>query len=187
MQTQTQSPTSGPIAHDTFPINGTDHIEFYVGNAKQSAIYYQAAFGFQLKAYRGPETGCRDTASYMLQQGKIRLVLTSALSPDHEVARHVALHGDGVKVLALWVDDSTEAFAAAVEKGAEPAFEPTVVEDEHGSVVLSAIKTYGDTIHTLVERKNYHPLRADTGHTWRWRCRGRPGPPPARPHRWVGE
>jgi len=86
---------------DSFPINGTDHIEFYVGNAKQAAMYYQCAFGFELIAYRGPETGCRDTVSYVLQQGKIRLVLTSALSPDHEIARHVALHGDGVKVLAL--------------------------------------------------------------------------------------
>lgn len=154
MQTQTQAPTKTPT--DTFPINGTDHIEFYVGNAKQAALYYQAAFGYTLVAYRGPETGHRETVSYVLRQGKITLVLTSALDPDHEVTKHVALHGDGVKVLALWVDDSREAFESAVENGAEPAFEPRILEDENGAVCLSAIKTYGETIHTLVERKDYN-------------------------------
>ena len=153
MQTETQ--TKSTKALDTFPINGTDHIEFYVGNAKQSAIYYQAAFGYELVAYKGPETGCRESVSYVLQQGKIRLVLTSALGPDNEISRHVAEHGDGVKVLALWVDDSAGAYEAALAKGAEPAFEPTRLEDEHGYVVLSAIKTYGETIHTLVERGSY--------------------------------
>ncbi|MCB0623490.1 MAG: VOC family protein, partial [Saprospiraceae bacterium] len=102
--------------HDAFPINGTDHIEFYVGNAKQSALYYQAAFGFKWVAYRGPETGVRDKVSYVLEQGKIRFVLSSALSPDHEISQHVALHGDGVKVLALWVDDVEKAFRKAVER-----------------------------------------------------------------------
>jgi 4-hydroxyphenylpyruvate dioxygenase len=149
MQTKTQTPTKPPT--DTFPINGTDHIEFYVGNAKQSAMYYQAAFGYELVAYRGPETGHRGSVSYVLQQGKIRLVLTSALGPDHEVAKH----GDGVKVLALWVDDSRRAFEVAVANGAEAAFEPYMVEDDDGKVWLSGIKTYGETVHMLVERKDY--------------------------------
>jgi 4-hydroxyphenylpyruvate dioxygenase len=140
---------------DTFPINGTDHVEFYVGNAKQAAFYYQAAFGFNLVAYRGPETGHRETVSYVLQQGKIRFVLTSAFSPDHEIARHVAVHGDGVKVLALWVDDATHSFEQAVANGAKPAFAPKTLTDEFGEVKLAAIHTYGETIHTFVERKNY--------------------------------
>jgi 4-hydroxyphenylpyruvate dioxygenase len=142
-------------ATDTFPINGTDHIEFYVGNAKQSAMYYQAALGFQWVAYMGPETGVRDRVSYVLQQNKIRLVLTSALLPDHEIARHVALHGDGVKVLALWVDDAEKAYHTAIERGAESAFEPYRLKDEHGEIGLAAIKTYGETIHTFVDRSAY--------------------------------
>jgi 4-hydroxyphenylpyruvate dioxygenase len=142
--------------HDTFPINGTDYIEFYVGNAKQAAMYYQAAFGFELVAYRGPETGHREFVSYVLQQNKIRFVLSSALSPDHEIAKHVALHGDGVKVLALWVDDAREAYDKAMSRGAESAFEPYEISDEHGKVVAASIKTYGETIHTLIERKDYH-------------------------------
>src|SRR4051812_19767719 len=104
--------------HDTFPINGTDFIEFYVGNAKQAAHYYQSAFGFQLIAYRGPETGVRDRASYLLAQGKIRFVVTSALSPDGEIADHVRKHGDGVRDIALWVDDARDAYEKAVERGA---------------------------------------------------------------------
>lgn len=141
---------------DTFPINGTDHIEFYVGNAKQAAMYYQAAFGFQLVAYRGPETGTRDRVSYVLQQDKIRFVLTSALSPEHEVAQHVHEHGDGVKVLALWVDDVENAYNIAMERGAKSAFAPKTQKGEYGEVKMAAIRTYGETIHTLVERKNYH-------------------------------
>lgn len=141
---------------DTFPINGTDHIEFYVGNAKQAAMYYQAAFGFQLVAYRGPETGTRDQVSYVLQQDKIRFVLTSALSPEHDIAHHVHQHGDGVKVLALWVDDAENAYNVAIERGAESAFAPKIQKDEHGEVKIAAIRTYGETIHTFVERQNYH-------------------------------
>ncbi len=145
-----------PDTHqDTFPINGTDYIEFYVGNAKQAAHYYQTAFGFQLVAYRGPETGNRDTVSYVLRQGKIRFVLTAALSPDHEVSKHVLKHGDGVKVLALWVDDARDAFNKAVERGAKPAMEPKTLKDDHGQVTVASIHTYGETIHTFVERKNY--------------------------------
>ncbi len=153
MQTLTQSKPQ--ITEDTFPINGTDHIEFYVGNAVQSSLYYQAAFGFHLIAYRGPETGCRDKVSYVLQQGKITLVLTAALSPEHEITRHVYQHGDGVKVLALLVDDAEKAFRTAVERGAEVAMEPVTLEDEHGHVKMASIKTYGETWHTFVERNEY--------------------------------
>lgn len=140
---------------DTFPINGTDFIEFYVGNAKQAAIYYQATFGFELIAYKGPETGSRDVVSFVLQQDKVRFVLTSALRPDHEIARHVALHGDGVRVLALWVDDAAKAHEMALARGAQSAFEPHTIRDDHGEVVLAGIHTYGETIHTLVQRNRY--------------------------------
>ena len=140
---------------DAFPINGTDYIEFYVGNAKQSAIYYQAAFGYKLIAYKGPETGSRDVVSYALQQGKIRLVLTAALNQEHEIAKHVAKHGDGVKTLALWVDDAHESYKIALERGAESAEEPAVMSDEYGEIKYAGIKTYGTTVHTLIERKNY--------------------------------
>jgi 4-hydroxyphenylpyruvate dioxygenase len=154
----TQTLPVGTEAHDTFPINGTDYVEFYVGNAKQAAHFYQSAFGFQLKAYRGPETGTRDRASYLLTQGKIRLVLTTPLSPDGDIAEHVRAHGDGVRDLALWVDDARDAYAKAVERGATSAYEPRVIRDDDGEIVIAAIKIYGDTIHSLVERKNYHGL-----------------------------
>ncbi|MDX1913324.1 MAG: 4-hydroxyphenylpyruvate dioxygenase [Saprospiraceae bacterium] len=145
-----------PLSHtDSFPINGTDHLEFYVGNAKQSAMYYQAALGFEWVAYAGPETGIRDRVSYVLQQNKIRIVLTSSLQPGTEIATHVAEHGDGVKVLALWVDDAEQAYQTALARGAASAFGPKTLRDDDGEVVMAAIKTYGDTIHTLVERKNY--------------------------------
>ena len=153
MATQTR-PAPTPT-QDVFPINGTDFIEFYVGNAKQASHYYRAAFGFQLVAYRGPETGTRDRASYVLQQGKIRFVLTTAIVPNSEIAEHVARHGDGVKDLALWVDDAREAFARAAERGATVVHEPQVLRDEQGEVVIAAIRTYGDTIHSLVERRAY--------------------------------
>ena len=153
MQTVTELKTQ--TSNDTFPINGTDHIEFYVGNAKQAALYYQHCFGFKLVAYKGPETGSRDKVSYVIQQDKIRFVLTSSLVGDDEISAHVAKHGDGVKVLALWVDDAKDSFHKALEKGAEIAFEPFEMEDGHGKVIMAAIKTYGETIHTLVERKNY--------------------------------
>ncbi len=151
----TLTATKPGVSQDTFPIKGTDHIEFYVGNAKQAAHYYQSAFGFELVAYAGPETGLRDRASYVLQQGKIRFVLTSALSPEHEIAHHVHLHGDGVKVLALWVDDAEQAYYTALERGATPASPPQTFEDEFGTVTLASIHTYGDTWHTFVERNNY--------------------------------
>lgn len=140
---------------DFLPLNGTDHVEFYVGNAKQSAYYYQSAWGYELVAYAGPETGVRDKASYVLQQGKIRLVLTSSILPDSEISKHHLLHGDGVKVLALWVDDARKSFAETTKRGAVAVMEPTVYKDENGEVVISSIKTYGETIHKFVERKNY--------------------------------
>lgn len=141
---------------DFLPLKGTDHVEFYVGNAKQAALYYQHCFGFELVAYSGPETGMRDRASYVLKQDKIRFVLTSALTTDSPIAAHVALHGDGVKVLALWVDDARAAFEATLLRGAEPVHQPTTIKDEHGEIVYASIKTYGDTIHKFIERKNYN-------------------------------
>lgn len=144
------------VAEDFLPLNGTDHVEFYCGNAKQSAYYYQSAWGYELVAYSGPETGVRDKASYVLQQGKIRLVLTSAMSPDHEISQHHLKHGDGVKVLALWVDDARHSYEETTKRGAKGVMEPTVFKDEHGEVVISAIATYGETIHKFIERKNYN-------------------------------
>ncbi len=142
-------------AHDAFPINGTDHVEFYVGNAKQASHYYRSAFGFQLVAYRGPETGVRDRASYLLQQGRIRLVFTTALFPESPIADHVHRHGDGIRDYALWVDDARLAYQTALARGAIPVHAPEVHRDEHGEVVVAAIGTYGDTIHSLVERRHY--------------------------------
>lgn len=142
-------------ATDFLPLNGTDHIEFFVGNAKQSAYYYQSAWGYELVAYAGPETGVKDRASYVLQQDKIRLVLTTSLTDDSDISDHHRKHGDGVKFLSLWVDDATKSFEETVKRGAKPFMEPTTFEDEHGTVVISGIYTYGETIHKFVERKNY--------------------------------
>src|SRR5215213_7722295 len=139
---------------DTFPINGTDYIEFWVGNARQAALYYRAAFGFELVGYRGPETGTRDRASYLLQQDKIRLILTTQIKSAGQIADHVHKHGDGVRDIALWVDDARTAFEAAVERGAKPAMQPAVMQDDNGEIVIAAIHTYGDTIHSVVERRN---------------------------------
>jgi 4-hydroxyphenylpyruvate dioxygenase len=148
-------PASKPVGEDFLPLLGTDHVEFYVGNAKQSAYYYQAAFGYKCIAYAGPETGLKDRASYVLEQGKIRLVLTTALYPDHPVAEHVKKHGDGVKVLALWVDDAAKSYEETTKRGAIGVSAPVELKDESGTVVLASIQTYGETIHTFVERKNY--------------------------------
>jgi 4-hydroxyphenylpyruvate dioxygenase len=141
---------------DFLPIDGTDYVEFFVGNAKQAAHYYQSAFGFQPLAYAGLETGLKDRASYVLQQDKIRLVFTTALFPDSEVADHVKKHGDGVKVVALWVSDAKKSFEETVSRGAKPFFEPRIESDENGEVVRSGIHTYGETVHIFVERKNYN-------------------------------
>src|SRR3984885_6111434 len=143
------------LAQDFLPINGTDHIEMYVGNAKQAAHYYKTAFGFQSLAYAGLETGVRGRASYVLKQDKIRLVLTSPLTSDSPINQHIVKHGDGVKVIALWVEDARKSFEETVKRGAKPYLEPVVEKDEHGEVVRSGIYTYGETIHLFVERKNY--------------------------------
>jgi len=142
-------------AKDFLPINGTDHIELYVGNAKQAAHYYKTAFGFQSVAYAGPETGVRDTVSYVLQQNKIRLVLTTPLKSENPISEHIYKHGDGVKILALWVDDAYGAFEETTKRGAKVYMEPKTMSDEYGEVRLSGIYTYGETVHLFVERKNY--------------------------------
>lgn len=144
------------MSQDFLPINGTDYVEFYVGNAKQSALYYQYAFGYELIAYAGPETGVRDRASYVLKQDKVRLVLTSPLHDHGVIADHIYKHGDGVKVLALWVDDAEKSWKETTSRGAKSAEEPKVISDEHGEVKVASIHTYGETIHTFVERKNYN-------------------------------
>ncbi|HTP87415.1 MAG TPA: 4-hydroxyphenylpyruvate dioxygenase [Bryobacteraceae bacterium] len=144
------------MEQDFLPLNGTDHVEFYVGNAKQSAYYYRAAFGMKLVAYRGPETGTRDRASYVLQQNKIRFVFTTPLQPDTVIARHIACHGDGVRDIALWVDDAESAWRETTKRGGVSVQEPTTLEDDHGRVRISSIAAYGDTIHSFVERTDYH-------------------------------
>jgi 4-hydroxyphenylpyruvate dioxygenase len=154
----TSSVIAPATSHDTFPINGTDYIEFWVGNARQAAHYYQSTFGFRITGYRGPETGVRDRASYLLEQNKLRFVLTSALGPDGEISAHVNQHGDGVKDIAFWVDDARQAFARATERGAVAYRPPEVLRDQQGEVVVAAIRTYGDTIHSLVERRGYSGL-----------------------------
>jgi 4-hydroxyphenylpyruvate dioxygenase len=159
-----------PEAEDFLPINGTDHVELYVGNAKQSAHFYKTAFGFQDFAYSGLETGNKEKTSYVLKQGKIILVLSTPLNSKHPINAHLAKHGDGVKHVALWVDDARKSFAVTTERGAEVAFEPYTVEDKDGSVTLAGIKTYGDTVHVFVERKDYNGLflpgyrKLDTGY-----------------------
>jgi len=145
-------------AQDFLPLLGTDYIEFYVGNAKQAAHFYKTAFGFQSFAYAGLETGLRDRASYVLKQDKIRIILTTALNSDSPIGEHVKKHGDGVKVIALWVEDARAAYNETVKRGAKSFMEPTVETDEHGEVVRAGIYTYGETVHMFVERKNYTGL-----------------------------
>ena len=143
-------------AQDFLPLMGTDYVEFYVGNAKQAAHFYKTAFGFQSLAYAGLETGVRDRASYVLKQDKIRLVLTTALTSDSVIGDHVKKHGDGVKVIALWVEDARKSFEETTKRGAKVFMEPLVEQDEFGEVIRAGIYTYGETVHMFVERKNYH-------------------------------
>lgn len=145
-------------AKDFLPINGTDHIELYVGNAKQAAHFYKTAFGFQSLAYAGPETGVRDKASYVLKQGKIRLVLTTPLKSDSIIAEHIRKHGDGVKILALWVDDAYKSYEETTKRGGKSFMEPVTLTDKDGEVRMSGIYTYGETVHLFVERKNYNGI-----------------------------
>ena len=141
--------------HDFLPITGTDYLEFYVGNARQSAYYYRAAFGMSLVAWAGPETGLRDRASYVVEQGGIRLVLTTPLRPDGGIADHIRRHGDGVRDIAMCVDDARHAWREATRRGARSIHECHELEDEFGRVKLASIAAYGDTIHTFVERDKY--------------------------------
>lgn len=143
---------------DFLPLNGTDYIEMYVGNAKQAAHFYKTAFGFQNLAYAGPETGVKDRASYVLIQNKIRLVLTTPLYPDHPISEQLTKHGDGVKIIALWVDDAYKSYQETVSRGAESYMEPQTLEDENGVLKMSGIYTYGETVHLFIERKDYNGL-----------------------------
>lgn len=145
-------------AKDFLPINGTDYVELYVGNAKQAAHFYKTAFGFQDLAYSGLETGSRNKTSYVLQQGKIRLVLTTPFDSNSDIAKHLNKHGDGVKVIALWVNDAYDAFQQTVSRGAMPYLEPETIKDEFGEIRRSGIHTYGDTVHIFIERKNYNGI-----------------------------
>src|SRR4051812_15842412 len=137
---------------DTFPIQAIDYIEFYVGNALQAAHYYRLAWGYDIVGYRGPETGVRDRVSYVLEQGRVRLVLTAGLAPDSPIVQHNLLHGDGVKDIALRVPDAAQAYQTALSRGAQGVREPEVLEDDQGRIVIAAIATYGETIHSLIQR-----------------------------------
>ncbi len=154
-KTSLQLPKENLEAQDFLPLLGTDYIELYVGNAKQAAHYYMSAWGFQPLAYAGLETGLKDRVSYVLQQDKIRIVLTSPLNSGGEINEHINAHGDGVKIIALWVDNAAKSFEETTNRGAEPYYAPKVVKDDDGEVVLSGICTYGETKHVFVERKNY--------------------------------
>lgn len=153
MQTATQvKPTTNV---DFLPLQGTDFVEFYVGNAKQAAHFYKTAFGFQSLAYAGPETGVKDKASYVVRQNKLTFVFTTPLQPNNEIADHIYRHGDGVKFLALKVEDATDAWHQTTQRGARSYQEPTTLADAQGKAVVSGIHTYGDTVHLFIERKDY--------------------------------
>ena len=156
MDTQTANPVADTTAKDFLPINGTDYIELYVGNAKQAAHFYQTALGFQPLAYAGLETGVKDRASYVLRQGKITLMLTTPLNSASEISDQLKRHGDSVKVIAFLVDDATYSYNETVKRGAKSYFEPVVKKDDNGSVTLAGIHTYGETVHIFVERNNYN-------------------------------
>src|SRR6201986_4406349 len=140
---------------DFLPLNGTDHVEFWVGNARQSAYFYRLAFGMQLVAYAGPETGVRDRASYVLQQGKVRFVLTTPLRPDGDIAEHVRVHGDGVRDVALWVDDARQAWKETTKRGARSVREPFELKDDNGMVRIATLAAYCDTVHSFIEPTGY--------------------------------
>jgi len=154
-------------AGDFLPLNGTDYVEFYVGNAKQAAHYYKTAFGFQSLAYKGLETGCREYSSYVLAQDKIRIVLTTPLNSNSPINDHLRKHGDGVKVVALWVDDATKSYNETISRGARSFMEPTKEEDSNGYVIRSGIYTYGETVHIFVERKNYNGVFLPGYQAWK--------------------
>jgi 4-hydroxyphenylpyruvate dioxygenase len=143
------------VQKDFLPLHAIDHLEFYVGNAKQAAYFYRAAMGFKLTGYAGLETGCRDRASYVLEQGKVRLVLTTPLVPEHPMQDHIAAHGDGVRDIALTVDDVESAYRETTKRGAVGVQEPREISDENGVFRIAAIRTYGDTLHTFIDRSEY--------------------------------
>ena len=155
MSTIPATNTKQKIETDFLPLEGTDYVEFYVGNAKQAAHYYMTAFGFQPLAYSGPETGMKDKASYAVRQHKLTFVLTAPLRPDNAIADHIYKHGDGVKAISLRVNDATSAWEETTKRGAESYMEPQRLKDDNGEVVMSGIHTYGDTVHLFIERKNY--------------------------------
>ena len=161
------APDKQSTGQDFLPIEGTCYVEFLVGNAKQAAYYYHYVFGFDIIGYRGPETGYRQEASYLLAQDKIRFIFSSSLYPDTDVARHVALHGDGIKDIALWVKDAQSAYEETTRRGAVSVREPELRQDEHGEVRIASIATYGDTIHTFVENINYNGLYLPGFQPWK--------------------
>ena len=159
MQTSTiASSKKEKTCEDFLPLMGTDYVEFYVGNAKQAAHYYKTAFGFQSLAYAGPETGIKDKASYVIRQNKLTFILTTSLKKDTEIADHITKHGDGVKILALKVDNATSAWEETTKRGGKSYMEPITLKDDDGEVVMSGIHTYGETIHLFIERKNYNGI-----------------------------
>lgn len=156
MQSTITNETVLPVTTDFLPLEGTDYVEFYVGNAKQAAHYYMSAFGFQALAYAGPETGVKDRASYAVRQHKLTFVLTTPLRSGNPIADHIYKHGDGVKALSLRVPDATSAWEETTNRGARSYMEPVRLKDDHGELVMSGIHTYGDTVHLFIERKNYN-------------------------------
>ena len=167
MKTMLAEEQTAVSKEDFLPLQGTDYVEFYVGNAKQAAHYYMSAFGFQALAYAGPETGIKDKVSYAVRQHKLTFVLTTPLKPGNEIADHVYKHGDGVKALALRVSDAANAWKETIKRGAHSAMEPMTVNDESGDLVMSGIHTYGDTVHLFIERKNYNGIFMPGYKEWR--------------------
>jgi 4-hydroxyphenylpyruvate dioxygenase len=167
METITATSATAPTTVDFLPLQGTDYVEFYVGNAKQAAHFYKTAFGFQSLAYAGPETGVKDKVSYVIRQEKLTFVLTTPLRSNNPIADHIYKHGDGVKVLALKVDDATDAWHQTTSRGGKTYMEPTTLKDDNGEVVLSGIHTYGDTVHVFVERKNYNGIFMPGFRAWK--------------------
>src|SRR5688572_9163327 len=158
MQTAINKETKPAQQTDFLPLQRTDYIEFYVGNAKQAAYFYKTAFGFQSLAYAGPETGMKDKVSYVIRQNKLTFVLTTPLRGNNEIADHIYKHGDGVKFLALKVDDASDAWKQTTQRGGKTYLEPQVMKDEDGEVIMSGIHTYGETVHLFIERKNYNGI-----------------------------
>jgi 4-hydroxyphenylpyruvate dioxygenase len=151
---------------DFLPLLGTDYVEFYVGNAKQAAHYYKTAFGFQSLAYSGPETGVSERVSYVIRQNKLTFILTTPLKKDNDIADHIYKHGDGVKVLALKVEDAASAWEETTQRGGKSCLEPQTLKDENGEVIISGIHTYGETVHLFIERKNYSGVFMPGYHKW---------------------